>query len=344
MNKMAAPKVVVIGSGIAGLSTALSIAQNCPRFHITVLESHEDLMEAGAGIQITPNAASVLCRWGLRQEIEEIATVPACTELRRYADGKIIGKIQGNDHDYSEKVYGYPLWFVHRADYQQVLARAARKCGVTIEFNRRVTGVNCDAVEVVLDDGDVVSADLIVGADGIGSKTRPSIPENSHVKVTPVEETCFRFLVPREKMLSNALTAPLIEDDRLLAIYIGPKKGVVAYPISKGCLYNVVLPMARSTDAPLAAYNQPGDVAVMREQYDEFDETIGQLLQQTDACAQWALCDLPPVPTWCSHNGRVVLVGDAAHAMVSPLPPPFPNQHYNTMLKSKPASLGRQRR
>lgn len=328
-------KVVIIGGGIAGLvcnpylfyslgalfadiyqATAFSIARKSD-FQVTVLERHLDLTEVGAGIQITPNAARVLCKWGLRREFEDIATVPDFNEVRRYSDGELRGNLVQNAQGFSEKMYGYPHWLVHRADYQQVLGKAAREAGVRIEFDKRVLEVKCGTQEVVLDDGVIVAADLVIGADGIWSKTRMSMPENVNVKPTTVEESCFRFLVPREKMMSDPKTAPLM-NELVCLVYAGQKKAVIAYPVAKGQVFNVALPVARPGDALLAAaYNAPGDVNEMRELYQDFDEPVRHVLQHTSSCVKWGLADLPPLPSWTSGNGRVVLVGDAAHAMVS---------------------------
>ena len=309
--------VLVVGGGIGGLATAFSIARQT-NFEVVVLERHDTLTEDGAGIQVTPPAARVLCQWGLRKEFEAIATFPDCAELRRYSNGKVLGKIWNNYHSFSENMYGAPHWILHRADFQTTLAKAARENGVTILLNRRIERVDCDVPEVVFKDGSTMKADLIIGADGVWSRTRTSIPENSQIQPLKAGEYCYRFLVPREKMLSHPDTTPLIEADHLSVAYIGPYRCVICYPISKGLFYNVVAFVVLESSAPLGAYNEPGDLEEMRREFSSFDKHIRAVLQLADSCAKWNLIDLAPLPAWSSQNGRVMVLGDAAHAMVSP--------------------------
>ena len=309
-------KVLVVGGGIAGLATAYSIARQRPDFEVIVLERQDTLTEVGAGIQISASAAKILCKWGLRSEFESIATFPDCSELRRYSNGKLLGKIWHNYHDFSENMYGAPHWLLHRADFQLALAKAAGGAGVEILLDRRIERVDCDVPQVVFKTGSVMAADLIIGADGIWSKTRTSIPENSQVKPAKAGEFCYRFLVPRERMLSHPDARPLIEDPHLSLAYAGPNQGLVCYPISNGRLYNMATTVVLESDAPLGAYNEPGDVEEMRRQFSGFDKHIRGVMALAETCAKWNLIELPPLPAWSSQNGRVMLVGDAAHAML----------------------------
>ena len=315
-------KVLVVGGGIGGLATAFSIARQT-NFEVVVLERQDTLTEVGAGIQATPAAARILCKWGLRKEFEAIATFPDCAELRRYSTGKVLGKIWNNYHNFSEDMYGAPHWILHRADFQKTLAKAARKTGVTILLNKRIERVDCDIPEVVFKDGSTMKGDLIIGADGVWSRTRTSIPENSQVQPLKAGEYCYRFLVPREKMLSHPDTAPLIEDHHVSVAYIGPHRCVVCYPVSNGRFYNMVAFVVLESDAPPGAYNEPGDLEEMRHEFSGFDRHIRHVFQLADSCAKWNLIELAPLPAWSSQNGRVMILGDAAHAMVSPLPLAF---------------------
>ncbi|EXJ68259.1 uncharacterized protein A1O5_08874 [Cladophialophora psammophila CBS 110553] len=310
---MASFQIIIIGTGIAGLATAISLSQKT-QHQILILESSSVLTEAGAGIQCSAAASRVLSSWALREEFEAVATCPDFTEIRRYEDDELIGLIPANVNDYSTRLRGFPHWLVHRVDYQKILADAATTRGVKIDFGQKVVAIDVDNVEVTLASGRSLRADLIIGADGIHSRTRRSIPALKDVVPRRTENYCYRALIPREEMLKNPVTATLIDNQSQQA-WAGQFKHIISYPIAKGKFYNLVMTVPDHGDAPLGQYNEPGDVSEMRQVFKDFNETVQAVLDTIDSCAKWVLADLPPLPTWSSPNGRVILVGDACHAM-----------------------------
>ncbi|KAH0844730.1 hypothetical protein AYO21_01950 [Fonsecaea monophora] len=311
---MATFKIIIIGTGIAGLATALSISQKT-KHEILILESSPILTEAGAGIQCSPAATRILSGWGLRDQFEAIAVLPDLMEIRRYEDNDLLGLSFINIKDYSVLMRGFPHWFVHRVDYQKILADAVTKRGVKIEFGQKVVAVDVEEVKVTLEDGRSLDADLIIGADGIHSRTRRSIPGLQDIVPRRVDHYCYRAIVPREKMLKNPLTAALLENDSL-QVWAGEFKHLIGYPFANGRFYNLVLTVPDDGEAPLGRYNEPGDVSEMQQVFKDFNDTVQAVLNAVDDCAKWVLAELPPLPSWSSPNGRVVLVGDACHAMV----------------------------
>lgn len=307
-------QVIIIGAGIAGLATAISLSQKT-KHEILVLESSPILTEAGAGIQISAAASRPLTNWGLRAQFEAVATAPEYMEIRRYQNGNLLGLIPANVKGYSVRLRGFPHWLVHRVDYQRILADEAIARGVKILFGHKVSAVDTEECKVVLDNGRTLMAGLIIGADGIHSRTRQSIPATKDIAPRRSENFCYRALIPREKMLSHPLTSVLITNESQVC-WAGHLKHIIAYPIAKGKFYNLVMPIPDHGDAPLGNYNQPGNVSEMREEFKGFDETVNALLSLVNHCAKWTLAELPPLPTWSSSNGRVILVGDACHAMV----------------------------
>lgn len=98
--------VLVIGAGIAGCATALGLAR---RGHsVTVLEIRDELSELGAGLQISPNGARILCKWGLRERFEEHVCLPSWVQYRTYDTGKTLGKHPRNVDNWYEDIYGAP--------------------------------------------------------------------------------------------------------------------------------------------------------------------------------------------------------------------------------------------
>ena len=305
--------IVIVGAGIGGLATAISLAGKT-KHQIRILEASPTLKEAGAGIQITSNASRILIQWGLLEEFESIATLPDFMQIRRYASNEVIGLVPANEKEYASKVWGSPHWLVHRIDYQQVLARAAIELGVVIEFDKKVRSADTGNRVVHLHDGTAVQADLIIGADGIHSVTRRSIPTLIEVRPVRAVNYCYRTLIPREDMLKHKATSDIISNQNQLS-WAGHNKHIIGYPIAQGELYNLVLVVPETTDAPIAAYNQSGSVAEMRREFSGWHDSIQTMLSLAQTCSKWTLAELPPLPTWSSEDGGIVLLGDACHAM-----------------------------
>lgn len=307
-------QIIIVGGGIGGLATAISLAQKT-NYRIRVLESSLTLKEVGAGIQITPNASRVLCGWGLREEFEKIATVPNFMEILRYDDNRNLGLVPSNIGNFASRAWGHPHWLVHRMEYQAVLARSASVLGVTIDLDTKVSRIDADECAVQVANGDVLFPNLIIGADGIHSRVRRSLPELEAITPTRGENYCYRVLIPREKMMSNPLTATLMQNPNQ-QLWAGHLKHIIGYSIAQGAYYNLVLMIPDALqDAPLSRYNQPGNVDQMRREFAGCHALITALLELAETCAKWTIAELPALPTWTSTNGRVVLLGDAAHAM-----------------------------
>src|SRR5690348_15549787 len=106
--------VIVAGAGIAGLSAALALARAGMR--VTVFEQAEKLEEAGAGLQLSPNATRVLIALGLRDRLEAVAVRPQGIRVMAGGTGREIARIPLGDD--IERRYGAPYFAMHRGDLQ----------------------------------------------------------------------------------------------------------------------------------------------------------------------------------------------------------------------------------
>lgn len=204
-------------------------------------------------------------------------------------------------------------WLIHRADYHKCLYTRALELGVQIKLNSLVQSVDESAPSVTLANGEVISADVVVGADGIRSTVRESILGDEDVTITDSTNCAYRATVPNELMRQDAETAQLM-DDVNANCWIGHERHIMAYPIRNGALYNLV--MSHPGKASVGKWNEPGNLDEMKQHYADFDPVIKKVLSKVKNCLKWKLADLPPLLRWVSRSGRVVLIGDAAHAMV----------------------------
>lgn len=299
--------IIICGAGLGGLAAAIGLTQHGHK--VTVLEGAAELNEVGAGIQIPPNSVKILDIYGIKEQIEAAVTKPSYINLRRYETGEVLN---GTDLSKMNQLYGYPYWLIHRADYQKILLDAAIKSGADVKFDHRIESVDPEATTVTLANGTVLHADLIIGADGIRSRVRDSAVVADE-EVLPFASTncAYRATVPRARMMEEPVLAKLMNEVNSNC-WLGYRRHVMAYPIRNGEMYNIV--MSHPGQASVGKWNEPGKVEEMRNHYKNFEPTVRTLLTKVDNVLKWVLADLPILPRWTNKN--VVLIGDAAHAML----------------------------
>ncbi|EEP76553.1 conserved hypothetical protein [Uncinocarpus reesii 1704] len=301
-------QILIIGGGLGGLGAAICLARK--GHNVTVIEAAADLNEVGAGIQVPPNSTRILDSYGLTDEFLKKIVWPKHLSFRRYCTGEIVGSTPFRH--VLEKTYGFPYWLIHRADYQRILFDAAKEAGAKILLGTPVDSIDERAPAAILTDGRRLVADLIIGADGIRSKTRRAVIREKEIEANDTPNCAYRVTVPAEAMNADDEIRHLMEEDA--NCWIGDSRHIMAYPIRQGAMYNLVLSCPGK--AMVGKWNEPGNPDEMRGYYANFDPTIRKVLKNVKSCLKWKLADLPPLPNWVSPSGRVVLIGDAAHAMV----------------------------
>lgn len=304
---------IVVGAGIGGLAAAIGLARHGHR--VTVLESKSALNEFGASIGITPCGTRVLKAWGLQEAFLRVVTQNGDLDVRDGASGEPLGRIALNRRNNAATVWGSEHWNIHRADYQRTLAEEAMSLGVEVLFSADVTSVTHDPPTVHLSDGRQLTADLIVGADGMRSAVRASIPKTSDVHPKPLFEQCFRCTVPKEIMRANPKLSWLLESGNEY-VWSSPGRYVLSWPLRENSPYDVVTCIVRESDVPPGKWGIPGDAKAMAQEFADFCPTITELLSHIDGCIKWTLAELPPLSTCRSDNGKIILLGDAFHAMI----------------------------
>ncbi|WP_338682788.1 FAD-dependent oxidoreductase [Streptomyces acidiscabies] len=294
--------LVVVGGGIGGLASALAFARHGHR--VTVLERREEFTELGAGIQLAPNAYHALDRIGVGAEVR--ARSVFVDELRLY-DGTTDELINSMPltGGYRRR-FGNPYAVVHRTDLYRPLLEACReRPGVQLVTGAPVTGYGQDAdgAWAVLGDGSRVAGDAVIGADGIRSAVRGQLLGDGEPRVSG--HTIYRSVIPMEgvpeELRANAV-----------CLWAGPQWHFVHYPISEGRELN--LAATRDDGAVTAVAGEAVERGVVLGEFSELGEIAGRLLRLGDGWRRWVLCDRDPVDTWV--DGRVALLGDAAHPML----------------------------
>ncbi|KAI9482732.1 MAG: hypothetical protein EXX96DRAFT_647567 [Benjaminiella poitrasii] len=301
--------VIIVGGGLGGLATAIAVKR--AGHNVIVLEGAKQLSEVGAGIQVPPNTSRVLDAWGLLDRFKPKVAWPSKINMRRYSTGEVIGSTPLKPTMIER--YGYPYFLIHRADYLQLLYDAAMEIGVSVILDARVDSVDDTSVTVTLESGTVYKGDLIVGADGIRSKVRLTVIPDEVILPKKSTNCAYRATVPVEVMRADPKIAHLM-DDLNSNCWIGYRRHIMAYPMRDGQLYNLV--MSHPGEAAVGQWNEPGNLDEMKHHYHKFDPAIQRVLEKVSGCLKWTLADLPVLSQWVSPSGRIVLIGDAAHAML----------------------------
>jgi salicylate hydroxylase len=295
--------IVVAGAGIGGLTAALALANG--GFRVVVAERSAQLSEAGAGIQLGPNAGRILAKLGLDAAIAERASEPVAIDIRSAGTGDLICSIPSAA--FRER-YQVPYRVIHRADLQAVLAEAvAAHTEIHLMLNANVPQV------LAQDDGlyvrirkpggiDTVPAAALIAADGVWSTFREKIPGGA--KAEPTGRTAWRAVVAAD------VARDIVETDRV-CLWLGADAHLVHYPVARGAAINIVAIVRETWDKRgWSAVGERDDIA---RRFKPWPAKARKLLAAPIAWQKFAILSVDPSGPWC--DGRVALLGDAAHAM-----------------------------
>ncbi|MDJ0957832.1 MAG: 3-hydroxybenzoate 6-monooxygenase [Arenicellales bacterium] len=295
--------VVIAGGGIGGLAAALGLANK--GFEVKVLEQSNKLGEIGAGIQIGPNAFHALDYLGVGEEARQRAVFIDKLVMMDSLSGEQVADIPVNEP--FREYFGNPYAVIHRGDLHGVLLTACEQHEhVKLLTKQSVCGYDhaADLVTVETEQGDRYAADALVGADGLNSKVRQQLVGDGEPRVSG--HIAYRALMPFDKMPEdlrwNAAT-----------LWAGPKTHIVHYPLKGWEVFNIVCVFHDQTRTEPAA-NAPGSRDEVMQRFDHVCAKPKSILEALFEWRYWVLCDREPIETWV--DGRVALLGDAAHPMM----------------------------
>ena len=294
--------VLVAGGGIGGLATALGLAQK--GFSITVLEKAPALGEIGAGIQLGPNAFHAFDQLGIGEQARAMAVF---IDQLRLMDALTAEEITHIDLGEAFRTrFGNPYAVVHRGDLHGVFLRACvEHPAISLRTSAEVVRAEQDgaSVQAVLASGERVAGSLLVAADGLWSSLRKQVVGDGPPRVSG--HTTYRSVIPTERMPEdlrwNAAT-----------LWAGPKCHIVHYPLSGWKSFNLVVTCHNDAPEPVAGKSVSEDE--VRMGFEHVHERARSIIGHGRDWKLWVLCDRDPVENWV--DGRIVLLGDAAHPMM----------------------------
>ncbi|MDH7971932.1 FAD-dependent oxidoreductase [Sphingomonas sp. AR_OL41] len=286
-------RVLVIGGGVGGMSAAISLARR--GIAVTLIDADPQWRVYGAGISLTGMSLRAFDDLGILDEVRARGFVGAGIRLRS-VDGHVIMQSPVPEHPLPIQSSGG----IMRPVLHDILSRTVREAGVEVRLGIKAVRMDDDGagVDVTYSDGATGRYDLVVAAEGIFSDTRRMLfPETAAPRFTG--QGCWRILAARPSHIDRT------------EMYVGAAVKLGINPVSPTEMYLFVLEHVPDNPrfapeqqlAHLAGLLAPfgGDIPAVRA-------SIGAASQVNYRPLEWMLLPAP----W--HKGRIVLIGDAAHA------------------------------
>lgn len=295
-----AQQAIIVGAGIGGLAAAIALRK--VGFDVQVLEKADELFEIGAGIQISPNASRVLNWLGLEKSLPSFACQPTAHVAVDGVTGEVF--FERPLRDVAENRYGAVYWTMHRADLQRALIEKIDDRGILLGSHVVYAHEGSTGVTVTTEAGVTFEGDLLIGADGIKSAVR-------HVLELPDKPTYTGMTAYRGTIKSTNLPKFALSDAS--TNWMGPGGHVVIYPLRNGELINIVANLDEEiwTEESWSLEIPKQDLL---SKFDGWSPKLLNVLEAIDQPFKWGLYGRQPGSQW--GQGRLTLLGDAAHPMV----------------------------
>ena len=298
-------KVLIIGGGIAGPALALFLQK--AGIGAVVYEAYPYKDGIGGGLGLAPNGMNVLAALGLAEKV--IARGSLTLENVFYnAQGRVLARIKRG-----AQKYGHPPVSLLRPALYDIMTAAMKARGIQVEYQKRLKSITQTATQVIahFEDGSSVAGDLLIGADGIYSKTRqtalPNSPQPAYVGIIGVGGVTPAAALPM-MTASQKQSLNFTFGAQGFFGYGGAENGDVMW--WSNLVREKEFTREELTDLALETIKRE-----LLAIYQDYHEPIATLIQHTQSPIKQNISDIQSLPTW--QQGRVLLIGDAAHA-VSP--------------------------
>jgi len=315
MNESSGLQVIVVGAGLAGLATAVSLRRQGHR--VEIYEKSQFSNEVGAAIALPRNVTRIMSEFGY---------IPANVK------GTVLHRVKMFSHDKAEnpfvtlpvapatKEHDFPSYQVHRVDLHSELRRMAldphgQGPPCKLNLGAFIKACNPATPSITTKSGKEIKADLLIIADGIKSEMR------KYVLGRPMEPKasglfCYRIVIPMEPVLKDPECNWLTQDLNAVQIPTDKKhRRIVFYPCRNTTLLNIaaIFDDRQNTQTDIDA---DATVPLRRvlDTFHDFHPRYQHVIKKYATTVRiWPLHHDDPYTTWV--NGKTCLVGDAAHPM-----------------------------
>lgn len=314
-------KIAIIGAGLSGLTLALALHQRGIT-DITIYEARAESLDIGGAIMLSPNALKVLDALGIYARLRPLGFEFESLDFRQ-SDNTPVDTFEFG----SAKEYGYKALRVYRYEIIDALHELVReKEGITIQYGKKFARVTSEegAVTWEFTDGTKASASFLAGADGIHSQVRKHIYPDLEPRFTGAIGVT--AAVPTAQLsLPTDYSTPVTIMNREHGAF------VISQQLQDGSECLIGKQRRFPTDLSKEGWaemleNKNWCINFLREGAENFPDIVQNAVSQIpkEKINLWPFYVVPKLDTWVSTGSRVVILGDAAHAI-----PPTAGQGVN---------------
>ena len=300
--------VVVVGGGIGGVAMALALGRQGHR--VQLLEQADQIGAIGYGVQMGPNVMPMLDELGVGAEVRAAAYFPKDIMLYDYLTGQTLSHIPLQTTEFAERFQSQPYIAIHRVDMHELLLKACEKYPhISLNQSTTVTGYSqtSDVVSLHTAQGDTIQAAAVVACDGLRSRLRAQMRPDDLPRESGY--VAHRSLIPMDQAPAQ------VQQRQTVTMWAGPGLHVIYYPLRQASLLNIVLVV--QLPAHVSSTQDQGYQDYLQHLLAQAQPEPQQVAKLVHLDRRWAIADREPMRHW--HDGRVCLLGDAAHATLQSL-------------------------
>ncbi|PAF11450.1 monooxygenase [Shouchella clausii] len=294
--------VAIIGSGVAGVATALFLKK--AGIESTIYESRSAEIETGAGFLLSPNGVKVLGEIGCKEEVIANSTI-----IKSICQINSENEVEAIINNYNEKHFNAPLINVMRSNILNPLLKEAQRQGIEIKYSKKLISVKqlSNSIEAFFEDETSIKIDILIGADGTFSRTREAVASSAKLDYSGMWGLQGVSYV--EDFEWDESSSYLYYDENLFFIF------GKAHPTNKFNILWQAFSM-RPEKLPTKHFEKANKETIrefISEQMKDWKVTknLQRMIENTEMFFPRSIYEVNDLPMW--SKGRVVLVGDAVH-------------------------------
>ena len=309
----------MLPSGCTGLGLANLCSQGCTlalalhdlNIPSTIYESRSEDLDQGGGVMLSPNALRVLESVGVYQRVRRKSLEFDVLTFKDVKD-------QTTDEYYfgSKKLYGYDAIRIMRKELLDEMRVMLKERHIAIHFDSRldsITSDGLDKVDFTFSNGQTGSAPLVIGADGIHSTVRGTF-------LPQVKPMYAGFMGINSVVKRSDLRIP--DGYKLPATVMAKHGAFLLVPQKPDGSELFIGSQRRFAELDAAGWEELRKdkqklYDMLQENKSDWPDVVQSALEATpvDRMGFWAFYGIPPLASWLSDSKRIILVGDAAHAI-----------------------------